>query len=453
MGVYLFVAILVFLSVVYLQYKNLKQSSEAEEDIRLGLKEVDGMMESGWEREAAMDQFDRSVSSPLDDIRRFSNAALVIGIGGTMGIFLVEAVSLSRLIDNFSDDLAGKIIVGTIPALLSSLLGVGFHLYITLGILHRAQKKVINKERELLAKVDTGSRKAPPPIVWPKDVENFTEFVGAIQSVLNQQHSFLSLLNARLGREESITQKVLENQNALKEHQSEILNILVQLRKSDFFETLNNLLENIKKHSEVQQASAEKIDKRVESLANKIEDLPDGIEAKIDGNVRWLLQSLDTDLEKYLVNLSEKLRLDKLDQRKFLTDKSNEIVVNILNNIETKISDNLQKPVEEVAHDLKKIADNLKQITDEMPGVVQEYTEHLIDSTKALSVIPKKLEDAAESINEVVVSTTSESLGPISGEMQKFVGTVQETHGRLAEVIQGLIELIENLIGGIEVRK
>ena len=415
----------------------------------------------GGRWDSAMEQFDRLLSPPLDDIRRLSNAALVIGIGGTMGIFLVEALSLPSLIGNISEnDLPAKIIAGTIPALLSSLLGVGFHLYISLSVLNKVQKNVISKERELLLKVSTINNLPPPVIDWPQDVKSFGSFVEAIQSVLNQQHSFIAVLSKRLKQEVSIARVVLENQETLKGYQSEMLDILKQVRPSHFLGAIEGTLKDMQKWSETQQESAVAIHKDVEGLTKGIGGIPEHIRESLNdieelgaAEFRWLSAELNTTLESYINELSKKLNNERFDQRKWLSEESEKIVRDILESIRGEISKNLTTPLEGVASRLERITDDVRIITEEMPRTVKDYTQYFIDSTERLSTIPGELEKVAGSIDEVLSSATSKSLDPLSVEMQNFVCTVEETHTRLSNVIQHLIGLIENLIGGIEVRQ
>ena len=90
-SVILSVAVLLF--ILRQQYRNRIRATEKSEEIDQLLEKVKGWsLDAG--RDTVMDRFDRLVSPPLDDVRRFSNAALIIGIGGTMGIFFIEALIL-----------------------------------------------------------------------------------------------------------------------------------------------------------------------------------------------------------------------------------------------------------------------------------------------------------------------------------------------------------------------
>lgn len=135
----LFAELVVFAGLVVWQIMNWNKSRDAlgQVDWIVRLKKFD--LQAIIVSDVIVSQFDRMVELPLEKIRSFSNSALVIGIGGTMGLFSLEAIllGLSSIFLDGMEMLPWKaILVGLLLALLSSLMGVIYHLRITKMALH-----------------------------------------------------------------------------------------------------------------------------------------------------------------------------------------------------------------------------------------------------------------------------------------------------------------------------
>ena len=221
MAVFSFVGIslAVLVCVLLIQYSNRNEALKR-------LRDIDSLIANNgksWLGDAevgdstVMDRFDRSVAPPLDDIRRFSNAALVTGIGGTMAIFLIEAVIFLIVrpeieIDPLSplpSEVIGMIISGAI-ALLSSLIGVLLHLWISLKILDRAQRSVTEKEEDLVNML----KKSPGDINGIKESSDIDDFRKILEGFLKRQGSLNSSMEEAINTISSSIRDAMSSMNS-----------------------------------------------------------------------------------------------------------------------------------------------------------------------------------------------------------------------------------------------
>lgn len=457
----LIAALVVFAFLVSWQRTNWKNSRDALEEVDriVELKKFDLHIITA--SDVIINQFDRMVELPLEKIRSFSNGALVAGIGGTMGLFLLEASSIgsSLIFQGMEMPPLWTVFLVLGLALLSSLMGVIYHLRITSRILSAAHDKVSKKETEFL---EAQVQDQIPETRLSERLKELTEawneaeagdLFQMIPQFLQGQTSVMQEMEVRFEKQLKTTQEVLQGQK-------------------DFTQKIDEVLAESNNHSRAQQESVAKIQETHQnllgavsdslekligerkSLTAEIESLPENIRNSIDVDrieeifgrqAQNYVLRLGDAFQKEIFQLKESLEKNQINQSRALAEE-NRKMVKFFNDFQIEIRERIVNPLREVAV-------QLDETTDIMPKAAQQFGDELRESAQVLSGIPKKLEEAGTSINEVVGSTTLEALTPLSDKMIRYIETVQHTHENLEKIIQNLVHLIRNMVKEMEGKK
>jgi len=481
----------VLIYVIIRQYRNYRQSESASREIDDLLNELSVHSEnksshhSGWKTE--LEKLDRFVAPHLDDIRRFSNAALVTGIGGTMGIFFIEALFLAWSgVDNLE---ITTIVQGAVPALLSSLSGIFFHLFILSRHLSEAQENVVDMEKNILDQENLSSTEGPTVNVNIGDAVQsiFQEIADTQKGVAESTLEMKGLLEEN--RETSIIQRnsaqeiqngvkivieqlkslpddlrnsleVNEIQSLLNEQQKDVLTILSDFKgataqivasQEKFTEISGELLDTIQQNLAGHQQLALEIHGNVQVLTEQMKSLPDDIRSSLeiseffDRAAREHIHELHKIFQEHQNEMKNEIINNQVEVQRWLSTQIRAIVEKVFDDLQATINNTVVDP-------LNTMSKKLNAATNEMPTAANKFGTDLIKSADTLSAIPMELEKVSEGINEVVRETAESALQPLSDEMKDFVGTVQDTHQRLENTIHGLVNLIKKLIMGIEGR-
>ena len=457
----LIAALVVFAFLVSWQRTNWKNSRDALEEVDriVELKKFDLHIITA--SDVIINQFDRMVELPLEKIRSFSNGALVAGIGGTMGLFLLEASSIgsSLIFQGMEMPPLWTVFLVLGLALLSSLMGVIYHLMITSRILSAAHDKVSKKEAEFL---EAQVQDQIPETRLSERLKELTEawneaeagdLFQMIPQFLQGQTSVMQEMEVRFEKQLKTTQEVLQGQK-------------------DFTQKIDEVLAESNNHSRAQQESVAKIQETHQnllgavsdslekligerkSLTAEIESLPENIRNSIDVDrieeifgrqAQNYVLRLGDAFQKEIFQLKESLEKNQINQSRALAEE-NQKMVKFFNDFQIEIRERIVNPLREVAV-------QLDEMTDIMPKAAQQFGDELRESAQVLSGIPKKLEEAGTSINEVAGSTTLEALTPLSDKMNRYIETVQHTHENLEKIIQNLVHLIRNMVKEMEGKK
>ena len=350
------------------------------------------------------------------------------------------------------------ILVGLLLALLSSLMGVIYHLRIT-KILSDAHDKVSEKEAEFL---DSQVQDQIPETRLSERLKELTEawneaeagdLFQMIPQFLQGQTSVMQEMEVRFEKQLKTTQEVLQGQKDFIQKIDEVLaesnnhSMAQQESVAKIQETHQNLLGEV-------SDSLEKLIGERKSLTAEIESLPENIRNSIDVDrieeifgrqAQNYVLRLGDAFQKEIFQLKESLEKNQINQSRALAEE-NRKMVKFFNDFQIEIRERIVNPLREVAV-------QLDEMTDIMPKAAQQFGDELRESAQVLSGIPKKLEEAGTSINEVVGSTTLEALTPLSDKMNRYIETVQHTHENLEKIIQSLVHLIRNMVKEMEGKK
>ena len=446
----------VFLYVIWLQLKNLKGAKKSLGTIReiLKLPKYDPQRVSV--SDILINQFDREIEFHLDEIRSFSNAALVTGIGGTMALFLFEALSIGTYFIADPGEIGQSlpwfgIFFGLLLALISSLTGVIVHLWSVSKRLSPAHEEV-NKREVGFTEAQATALESIDQTELSKQLEELTkawseaETVDLIEMVpqfLEGQTKVMSEMQNRFEKEQSMTLEAAQRQRELTQ---KIDGLLTELNDGQrmWWETITKSQET--QFETIFDSLKKLIDER-ESLTKEIEHLPENIRNSLD--VETINQIFGKEAQNYVHQMG-------IEFRKIIEDLKDEISRYQRDSIAKLVSENremkeffenLQDRVEaDTVNPLRKIAEQLDGTT----SVIPKFGEDLLKSAGALEGVPEKLEETGNSINSVLGAAATEALKPVSEEMRRYVSTVNETHDRLEKIIQGLVKLIREMIQDIE---
>ncbi|MCY3629983.1 MAG: hypothetical protein OXI05_10530 [Bacteroidota bacterium] len=450
----------VFGLLIWRQLIHLQGAKHALEEIEGILKRSQFKLQQVTVTDTLLNQFDRVIEFPLDNIRSFSNAALVTGIGGTMALFILEAfpIALSVVfpVDSGGIQLPpwGSIFFGLILALLSSLIGVIFHLHIASKVLSTAYQEVSNQEVKFLDAQALSQEKALEPEL-SKQLEELTEawskadavdLVEMIPQFLKGQTKVMQKMQDRFEEEQNTTLEALQSQKEFIQRIDGFLTGLSEGQRSQQ-ETARIFQESQLNQIERMSAFLERLMDERESLTKEIEHLPENIKNSLD--VETINEIFGKQAQRYVQGMGDRflaileaLRSDIDNYQRRLSTKlanENDGMTSFFNDLQGQIVNNVVVP-------LRKVADQLHETTDSIP----KFGEDLFESAEALAGIPEKLEEAGKSINGVLSSTATEVLAPVSEEMRRYIYTVNETHNRLEKIIQGLVKLIRDMVREIE---
>ena len=458
------IPIVAFVFVAFFQIKNWKRSRDISGKIgRILREDIDHLYShAGWA--IVMDHFDRLLEAPLDEIRRLANAALVTGIGGTMGIFLIKVLFIREYISEFQDGLSLAMMVGVGIALLSSLIGVMLHLYIV-SILGKAQDLVSEKEKELFSKIS--GPKPPDPL--PQGLEKSgIKFLDTALNFLEGQRATTSKIEVYLRGQNTIDQKVSEYLDALREQSRMGDRILLYLEgvMREMEVSQENLLRKIQNLFSDQSEYANEIEQNVGQLTKELKALPQGITRALDMSDKFEKQA-----GTHIRNLHDIFQEHKNFLTTEIVSNQHEVKRLMTSHLETALKEAVavvQKPVGEkivgpldtvsrrlnhTSQEMNKAATDLEQLMKEMPEVARKFCADIEESANTFSNTSQELKSAVLSIQETVNETTSESIQPIYDDMKDFMATVRDTHGKLERVVQGLVKLIKDLINGIKEKR
>ena len=400
------IPVVAFLLVLGFQRKNWSQARDVSEKIREILKNDINGLSSSADWVMVIDHFDRLLEVPLDAIRRLANAALVTGIGGTMGIFLIKVILIPQY--NFEPpEIPLEMMVGIGIALLSSLIGVVLHLHIV-SELGKAQDSVSDKEKELFSSFIISEG---PSI----DARDLQDIKGTMQKVKTSQDEFLRKTQTLFNDQSQIAKEMAEN---------------------------------------------------VDQLTKELKGLPEGIVRAIDMSdkfekqVRAHIQNLYDIFEKHKDFLTQKIVSNQDEMKRLsvahLETALKEVVEIVQRPIEGKIVvplEKVSKQLNRTSEEMDKAITGLEPLLKKMPDAASKFCREIERTSNTFNNASQDLMTTVTEIHETVDKATSKTLQPISDDMKEFMGTVRETHGKLEAVVRGLVKLIEDLLHGIKVTK
>jgi len=409
--------------------------------------------------DALLNQFDRKIEFPLDKIQSFSNAALVTGIGGTMALFLCEAFLIGGyvVIEDGLPEPLWTIFIGLFLALLSSLIGVVFHLKITSKILSSAHQVISSKENEILAAQENIDPKSPESEL-SKQLEELTkawseadaaDLFEMIPQFLEGQTKVMQRMQDNFEKDQNTTKVVIQSQKELIHKVDGILSELNEGHQTHQKAT-TKIFAGLEDQQKTVSNSLEKLISERESLTREVKCLPENIMNALD--VKTINEIFGRQAMNYVIemkgafeNTLDKLKTELDQYQRELTIKlveENDKTIEFFGKLEKEI-------VNDVVDPLGKVADQLAETVNAIP----KFGENLLKSVESLSGIPEKLEETGKNINDVVRSTATEALAPVSEKMAHYIDTVNETHQRLEKIIHGLVKLIREMIQDIELDK
>jgi len=458
-SVFLILEIIAFWYVIQLQRKNRRQALSALNEIHQIL--IQPTFNTTDVSQILFDQLDRNTELPLDNIRSFANTALVTGIGGTMGLFAIESLSIGiPIISSWGEGMqltpwnTFTIFVGLILALLSSLIGVIFHLRISSKIFSEAHKAVSEKETDLL-NIQASVVQEAPENELSAQLEELTkawneadtsDLVEMIPQFLEGQMKVMLQMQDRFEKEQGAALKAIQSQENL------------TLKIDGIFSEINNtfeaqreistkILEGINSQLSTVSGFLEKLIQERESLTEEIRSLPENIKNSLDVETMTTqfsatlskkidemgrefantITTLQSEIGNHQRRLSTKIASANAEMQKFFND----------------LKDNL---VDDVVQPFGKVSEQLEKTTDAMP----KFGDDLHASAEAITGIPEKLQQTGDNITDVVRSTATEVLNPVATQMNQYIQTVNQTHHRLEEIIHGLVKLIRDMVEEIE---
>lgn len=445
----------VFLWLLYRQGKNRSDSWNEVEKIESKLKDFRLVIPS----DVTINQLDRIVEPHLDKIRSLANGALVLGIGGTMFLFLLEAISIGgttiwsggeSIAPALENDL-WKILLGLILALSSSMVGIFSHLSITSKILSPAYERVGEKEAKLLntptQSPETKLSKQLEELTRAWDESDPADLFELIPKFLQGQTAVMQSMQEGFQKHQTTALEVMESQKEFTEKNVVTLTTLcdnvekLSASAKEIGESHTKLRDEVSNSLEQLLQEQKSLKRELESLPQNIRDSIVGIDELFGKQAKTHVHELRHALEEKISELMEKLGEYQRKQSLKLFEENREVFT-FFENLRSEIQNN-------IVHPLREVATQLKETTATIPEIEQDLQK----SAQAFSGIPEKLEEAGKEINEVVRSTASEALTPVSDKMNQYIETVEETHQSLEKIIQNLVSLIRNTIRSIEGKK
>ncbi len=443
-----------FVFLIWWQKKIFGDSDRAlrEIDHILSLKKFD--IKDVTASDVVIDQFDRMVELPLEKIRSFSNAALVAGIGGTMGIFLLEAISTGLWV-GYSRDISsvwfGAIILGLILALLSSLIGVFNHLHITSSILSTAHDQISKKEAELL---DAQAQEKVPESELSKQLEELTEawkdadaadVLEMIPEFLQGQTAVMNDMQRRFGeqqvnvwnlleRQRDVTQKIGEVLAELNKHSRTQQESVVKIQTDQ-----QNLLEGV-------DDSLKKLINERESLTEEIESLPENIKKSIDADK--IGEIFGRRAMNYVEGLEDAFKKAVFQFEKSLDGNQKDLINGIIIQNHRVI-----KPLSEFTGEVKNSLDHLfNKLVSENQRIMEAFSEFTDSLENSQAAQINKLISENQRIIDSLSEFTDSLEDSQADQINKFISENQRIVDSFGELRDKMEEHIINPLGGIAVR-
>jgi len=421
---------------------------------------------TNWE--IRISHLDRLLESPLENLRRLSNATLVTGIAGTMGIFLSK-VALIKWYDFDQTSIPPEIIIGVLIALLSSLLGLVFHLLI-LKDLGRSQMWISEKEDELFLKL-TQTQPATPSI--PEDLEKSgIKFLEGALNFLQEQRVTTSKIDEFLIAQKEIDQKMSDYMGSLTKQtdiggktQQDLETAVLEMKD---YQT--NMLQKTKELFDDLSKSSIEIKTNVHQLTKELQALPEAITQTLDMSDKFEIQAgshIKTLHQKFIDHknfLTQEIIQNQNDVKRMQSANLHNALNKAIEAIKAPIEQQIVAPLEKVSKQLyntskemsevsRQFNTDFKQSLKEMPVVAKTFSSNIKGSADIFSDISNDLQQSTSHLHEIVDSSTDRAWKPLLNDMNDFMDTVGETHERLAQVVQDLVQLISDLLEDISKKK
>ena len=424
--VFILAEVVLFAYVVRWQITNKRNSEDALGEIDRVLKRDKFDLQNNTTASSVIiNQFDRMVEFPLEKIRSFSNGALVAGIGGTMGLFFLEASSIGLSLA-FSGGTKlpwlWTIFFGLLLALFSSIIGVWKHLRITSDILSAAHDKVSGKESELLDFQTQGHAQETELSQQLKELTEAWNEADAldlfemIPEFLQGQTAVMNDMQRRFGEQQAIVWDALENQK-------------------DVTQKIDEVLIELKNYSKEQQGSVAKIQTDQQNLLERVDD-----------SLRRLInerKSLTTEID----------RLPGKIQKSINAEKIGEIFGRQAINYVKGLEDAFQETVFRFGESLKSNQKHLiNRIVSENQTVIKPLSEFTGEVKNSLDHLFNKLVSENQRIMEAFSEFTDSLENSQAIQINKLISENQKIVDSFGELRDKMEEHIVNPLGGIAVR-
>ena len=425
------------------------------------------------DRATLIDHFDRLVEPPLDELRHLSNATLVTGIAGTMGIFLVKILLMLNYDFESSEIPLGGLIVGVAIGLCSSLLGLVFHLYIVRALLARAQSKVSDKEKDIIEREGfIGNPYSDDKEMTPDMEESGIKFLDGALIFLKEQRTTTSKLDQLLKSQQAIHQKMSNFMDSLNEQsrtsQKTITDLEGAIQGMNTHQT--KILQDSQELFSDLSHSSKEINENVDQLTMDLKALPTAITRALDMSDEFEkqagrhineLHNMFNEHQGFLYKeIVQNQKQVKSQQIAHLEAALKKVLAIVKGPIESEIRDPLEKVSQQLyntSQAMKNVSEqfntDLKQSLEKMPEAATEFSSSVQKSSDTFSEISVELQASIETIHEIVDDSTTRAFEPLLGDMKDFMNTIRDTHERLSEVVQGLVQLIDDLVQGINKKK
>ena len=456
--IFLGLKVAVFAYVMSLQVKNFKDSRRAAQKIHEVLNQFDSSELPGLE--TAMGRLDRLVEPSLDDIRRFSNAALVTGIGGTMGLFLVEILSLGIFQIVLDQDLSElgrwNALIGIILAVFASLIGIISHLRILSKILHDVQVEVDRKWDALIQEPASGQQLA---IDWKEPEVNFIE---AVQKFLEEQRIVISEMQKRFREDLSVAKQVLDTQKELKNVQSGISDSLKDL--SDAARSIKNSVDDVAGFTKPLHKNAEELN----GLPERMKTIMVEAFGAWDERIKDRQDSFTQQLQGIFSDIAGPLH-KSTEQLNGLPERMEAIMVEAFGAWEERIKDgqdSFTQQLQGILSDVKGTSDVQKHSTEEihkrceeLSGLVDKFLTELRGSLKSqtenLESLPDKLEHSIKEFDRIFGDEAKihvrELRDVLEGGLERLTNRVVENQDKAIRRISDQSEqIIESIYKGLK---
>ncbi len=406
-----------------------------------------------------LDHFDRLVAPPLDNIRRHSNSALVIGIAGTMGIFLIEIIFFSNNQDILEFGLS-LVFEGTILALISSLIGMICHLLILSSVSSSAQRKVVEKEKEILDRLNIGKQYQDSAEVFTSPIIS-GEYSSAVQSEIKVIYE--SIARAVGGMKDSQTDfkeflnETIQHSNGERDSMKEIqksMNQAVEGMKdsqTDFKEFLNETIQ----HSNGERDSMKEIQKSMNQAVGGMKDSQTDFKEFLNETIQHSNGERDSmkEIQKSMNQAVEGMKDSQTDFKEFL----NETIQH--SNGERDSMKEIQKSMNQAVGGMKDsqteqqkssetIENNVKSLTQELVSLPSE----LRTSLEASQFFDKAAKEYLARLQEVFKEhedKLTETIVKNQLEVERWLG--DQIDKAIHEAINNLQEPIkENIVKPLE---
>ena len=418
------------------------------------------------------DRLDRLMDPELEKIRQFAGAALATGIGGTMFMFAVDLFFLDPPLFSLgadSEQLANRVL----PAIISSVLGIGFHLYLVLivlqsaqGILDKAITRVSREVRERFQSLESPLSSGFGESFQKELTQAFSEALNRLPEVFQRVHLDAQDLIKLAGNQLSaVSDKMDKAANVYEDLMSVARTLVDSAQKVD--STTDGIAASIQRLNDMPGRIEESLGQAATVWKSEIGDVQDGFLKAVQHTLAEQRTAFDgikehaetqiTSMQHVLTEADSRQKevIDRFDQLSELLKQLPEETRKAQENMHRDFGEAAKNHVHDLKNSLNDATQNMHMaiqtgFTEMNQIFVHNVTERFDKLSNILEAMPEEHRQVLEGMDQKLGNEAANHVYELKNAVSEGTSALQETlENALQEMQRNFISDNQQIIGDI----